>query len=206
MKATGMKIIGLTGGIGSGKSTVSMFLKELGAEVCDLDKTGHEILKKDGAAYKQVLSAFGDNILDQTKEIDRGKLGKIVFNNAEALKKLNSITHPAIDKKIEDIIKGIHKSGQRVVVFEAAAMLEAGRAWQADEVWVVTAQEDAVMKRIKERPGYDEDVARSRIHSQMSNGERLEKADVVIENNGTAEDLKKKVKAEWDKLQKRLAK
>jgi|WetSurMetagenome_2_1015567.scaffolds.fasta_scaffold135826_2 dephospho-CoA kinase len=199
-----MKVIGLTGGIGSGKSTVSTFLKELGAEVCDLDKTGHEILKKNGDAYQQVLSAFGDTILDDEKEIDRGKLGKIVFNNPQALKKLNSITHPAIDRKIEHCIEQAKEQGVKVMVMEAAAMLEAGRAWQADEVWVVTAPEDAMIHRIKDRPGYDEEVARSRIRSQMSNGERLKKADIVIENDGTAKDLKKKVKAAWLRLKKRM--
>jgi dephospho-CoA kinase len=199
-----MKVIGLTGGIGSGKSTVSLFLKELGAAVYDLDKIGHDVIQKNGGAYRDVINTFGEKIVGTDGEIDRAALGKVVFNNPEALKRLNSIVHPCIDHQIEDIIKSIHRSRSKIVVFEAAAMLEAGRAWQADEVWVVTAPEDAVMKRIKDRPGYDEDVARSRIHSQMSNGERLKKADVVIENDGTAEDLKKKVKTEWEKLKKRL--
>jgi dephospho-CoA kinase len=201
-----MKIIGLTGGIGSGKSTISQFLKELGAAVYDLDKIGHDVIQKNGAAYQEVTKAFGDKILAADGEIDRAVLGKVVFNNPEALKRLNGIVHPCIDRQIDEIIKSIQRSHSQVVVFEAAAMLEAGRAWQADEIWVVTAPEDTVIQRIKNRPGYDKDVARSRIHSQMTNVERLKKADVVINNDGTAEDLKNKVKAEWDKLQKRLKK
>lgn len=201
-----MKIIGLTGGIGSGKSTISQFLKEFGAAVYDLDKIGHDVIQKNGTAYHEVIKAFGNKILAADSEIDRAALGKVVFNNPEALKRLNSIVHPCIDRQIDEIIKSIQRRHSQVVVFEAAAMLEAGRAWQADEIWVVTAPEDNVIQRIKNRPGYDEDVARSRIHSQMTNGERLKKADVVINNDGTAEDLKNKVKAEWDELQKRLKK
>jgi dephospho-CoA kinase len=199
-----MKIIGLTGGIGCGKSTVAQLLKDLGATVYDLDKIGHDIIQKNGGAYKQVLSVFGDRILAPDGEIDRLALGKIVFNNPEALKRLNSITHPAIDKKINEDIKNGRLRGEKVMVMEAAAMLEAGRAWQADEIWVVTCPEAAVIGRICERPGYDEETAKSRIRSQMTNEERLKKADVVIDNNGTPEELKVKVKAEWDKLIKRL--
>jgi dephospho-CoA kinase len=202
-----MKIIGLTGGIGCGKSTVAQLLKELGATVYDLDKIGHDIIQKNGGAYKQVLSVFGDGILAPDGEIDRLALGKIVFNNPEALKRLNSITHPAIDEKINNIEKGIKEGnikGRKVIVMEAAAMLEANRAWQADEIWVVTCPEPDVIGRIKGRPGYDEETAKSRIHSQMTNEERLKKADVVIDNNGTPGELKIKVTKEWNKLLKRL--
>ncbi len=199
-----MKVIGLTGGIGSGKSTVSQFLKELGAAVYDLDKIGHDVIQKNGGVYKQVLSAFGDGILAADGEIDRIKLGKMVFGNPDALKRLNSIVHPAIDKKINKDIEEGRLHGVKVMVMEAAAMLEAGRAWQADEIWVVMAPETAIIERIRVRPGYNEDIAKSRIHSQMTNGERIKKADIVINNDGTAEELKYKVVNEWNKLVKRL--
>jgi dephospho-CoA kinase len=202
-----MKTIGLTGGIGCGKSTVSKYLKDLGAVVFDLDKIGHDVIQKNGGAYKKVLSVFGDGILAPDGEIDRTKLGKVVFGNPEALKRLNSIVHPAIDEKIQSIVKDIKDSrsqGAKVLVMEAAAMLEAGRAWQADEIWVVTCPEESVIGRIKHRPGYDEEVAKSRIRSQMSSDERLKKADVVINNDGTPEALKVKVTGEWKKLLKRL--
>jgi dephospho-CoA kinase len=202
-----MKIIGLTGGIGCGKSTVAQLLKELGAVVYDQDQIGHDVIQKNGGAYKKVLSAFGESILAPDGEIDRLKLGQIVFNNPDALKRLNSIVHPAIDEKINTIEKGIkegHLQGRKVIVMEAAAMLEAGRSWQANEIWVVTCPENSVIGRIKSRPGYSEEVAKSRIHSQMTNDERLKKADVVIKNDGTLEELKAKVKTEWEKLLKRL--
>jgi len=199
-----MKVIGLTGGIGSGKSTAAQYLKSLGATVIDLDKVGHEILKKDGPVFKDILSIFGDNILADNGEIDRTKLGKIVFGNPGALKKLNDITHPAIDKRVDDIMNQSNRRGIKVVVLEAAAMLEAGRSWQADEIWVVAAPEAAVIDRIKNRPDYTEEIARTRIQSQMKNEERIKKADIAIINNGALEELQAKVKTEWEKLQRRL--
>ena len=201
-----MKVIGLTGGIGSGKSTAAQFLRSLGATVIDLDKVGHEILKKDSSVFKEVLSIFGDTILAADGEIDRVKLGKRVFGNPDALQRLNNITHPAIDKRIDDVIRQCIRRGDRVIFLEAAAMLEAGRAWQADEIWVVAAPEAAVVERIKTRPDYTEEIAWTRIKSQMTNEERIKKADVVIINNGTLEELNAKVKMEWEKLQKRLKK
>jgi len=199
-----MKIIGLTGGIGSGKSTAARFFEELGAVVYDLDKAGHDVLKKDSAAYKQVLGAFGEDITGKSGEIDRSRLGKIVFNKPAALKRLNSIMHPAIDKIVAENIRENRRQGIKVMVMEAAAMLEAERGWQADEVWVLTAPENEAIRRIKERPDYNEDIARSRIKSQMTNTERLKKATVVISNEGSVEELKEKIKVEWEKLQKRL--
>jgi dephospho-CoA kinase len=198
-----MRVIGLTGGIGSGKSTASQFLKELGAVVIDLDKVGHDLLKKGGVVYKQVLSAFGERILSANGEIDRARLGKIVFNDPDALKRLNDIIHPAIDKKVEEKIQANRRRGVKVIVFEAAVMLESDRSFLVDELWVVTAPIPAVLKRIKERSGYSDEEAGKRIDSQLTDEERNKKADVVISNDGTLEDFKAKVKAEWDKLQKR---
>jgi len=199
-----MKVIGLTGGIGSGKSTAAQYLQSLGATVMDLDKVGHEILKKDSNVFKAIMSIFGDTVLADDGEIDRTRLGKMVFGNLEALKQLNAITHPAIDKRVDDIIQESNRRGIKVVVLEAAAMLEAGRSWQADEIWVVAAPEKAVIDRIKNRPDYSEEIARTRIKAQITNEERIKKADVAIINSGTMEELKAKVKAEWQKLQKRI--
>jgi dephospho-CoA kinase len=201
-----MRIIGLTGGIGSGKSTVAQYLKGLGAEVIDLDKVGHEIQKKGSTAYEQLVKAFGQKILAADGEIDRAILGKIVFNNQDALHGLNSIMHPAIDKKVEETAKDCRRRGIKVLVMEAAAMMENNRTWQADEIWVTVTPEDFAIERIKERPGYDANQARARIHSQMKNEERIIKADVVIYNDGTLDELKEKVRAEWEKLMKRLEK
>lgn len=199
-----MKIIGLTGGIGSGKSTAAQFLKELGAVVIDLDQIGHDVQKKDGGVYKQILSTFGEGILADDGEIDRAKLGKIVFNDHHELERLNSIVHPAIDKRVEEETAKNRLNGVKVMAMEAAAMLENHRSWQADEIWVVIAPEKNVIKRIKDRPEYNEEIAKSRIRSQITNEERVKKADITIVNDGTLEQFKAKVTEEWQKLLKRI--
>ena len=199
-----MKVIGLTGRIGSGKSTAAQFLAELGAEVIDLDKAGHEALKKGGLVYKQVVKEFGESILDYDGEINRARLGRIVFKDREALKRLNAIVHPAIDKAVENKVSESRRKGIKVVVLEAAAMLEAEKTWQVDEVWVTKSSKKTVLSWIKERSGYTQAEAKRRMRSQMTDKERAKHANVVIDNNGTPEELKAKVKAEWQKLLGRL--
>jgi dephospho-CoA kinase len=199
-----MKVIGLTGGIGSGKSTVAQFLAELGARVIDLDKTGHAVLKKGGDVYQKIISGFGKGILADNGEIDRAKLGKVVFNSPDALKRLNKITHPAIDAVVEKEIENSGSKGVKVFVMEAAAMLEDDKTCLVNELWVTVAPETAVLERLKARSGYTREQAKARIKSQLTNEERIKKADVVIYNTGTMEELKEKVKTEWEKLQKRL--
>ena len=199
-----MKIIGLTGGIGSGKSAAGQFLAELGAEVIDLDKVGHEALKKGSGAYKKAAKEFGEGILDEDGEINRTRLGEIVFKDRTALKRLNQIVHPEIDKTVEKRVSQSRRKGVKVMLLEAAAMLDAAKAWQVDEIWVTIAPEEKVLERLKERSGYSEEEARTRIHSQMRNEERIKRATVVINNDGTLDELKARVKSEWEKLIKRL--
>ena len=199
-----MKIIGLTGGIGSGKSTAAQFLAELGAEVVDLDKAGHEALKKAGLVYKKVVKEFGEAILDYDGEINRARLGRIAFKDREALKRLNAIVHPAIDKAVENKVNESRRKGIKVVVLEAAAMLEAEKTWQVDEVWIIKSKKKTVLSRLKERSGYTEAEVKRRIRLQMTDKERIKHANVVINNDGTPEELKARVKAEWQKLLERL--
>jgi dephospho-CoA kinase len=199
-----VKIIGLTGGIGSGKSTAARFLAEFGAEVIDLDKVGNDAFKKGEKAYEKAVREFGQTILDKEGEIDRAKLGKIVFNDREALKRLNGIVHPEIDKTVADKIHESHRRGLKVLVLEAAAMLEAKRTWQVDEVWITIAPEKTILERLQQRPGYNEADVRARINSQMTNEERIKQAKVVINNDGTIDELKIQVKAEWNKLLNKL--
>jgi dephospho-CoA kinase len=199
-----MKVIGLTGGIGSGKSTVTQFLAELGAVIVDLDKVGHEALRKGSQAWEQVVSEFGKDILTAGGEIDRSKLGKIVFNNHEALAWLNQIVHPAIDNIVKTKIEKYRRQGVRVVVLEAAAMLEAGKTEQVDELWVTIAPEVTVLKRVIERGGLSKKETRARIKTQLSNEKRIRQADVVIDTDCTLDELKDRVATEWQKLQARL--
>jgi dephospho-CoA kinase len=199
-----MKVIGLTGGIGSGKSTVAQFLVAQGAVIVDLDRVGHEVLKKGSKAYEQVVSEFGEGILKASGEIDRSKLGRIVFDNHEALIRLNRIVHPAIDNIVNKKIEKCRRQGVKVMVLEAAAMLEAGKTAQVDELWVTIAPAATVLRRILERGGLSKQEIRARIKAQLPNKERIKQADVVIDTDCTLDELKDRVAAEWRKLLARL--
>jgi dephospho-CoA kinase len=198
-----MKVIGLTGGIGSGKSTVAGLLAGLGAAVIDLDKVGHEVIRPGSEVYREVVREFGGGILNAAGGIDRARLGDIVFRSAEALASLNRIVHPAIDRVVEKRVADYRRRGAKAVVLEAAAILEAGRAAQTDEIWVTVAPEATVLKRLSERSGYSEEESKARLRSQLSTEERIRHADVVINTDCSLEELEARVRQEWDKLMAR---
>ena len=198
-----MKVIGLTGGIGSGKSTVARFLEELGARTMDLDVTGHEVLR-DPAILKDLVQAFGDGILDIEGQVDRAKLGPLVFNDQDELQKLSEVTHPAIDARVGAFIDEARRDGVRIVVLEAAALMEAGRVWQVDEIWVTEAPLNVVIDRVMQRSGMSEAEVLERINSQMPNEERTLVADVVIDTDCSLDELKVRVRSAWDTLLARL--
>ena len=195
-----MKIIGLTGGIGSGKSTVSQFLAELGALIIDADKIGHEVFKPGTEAWRKVVSAFGKRILADDGAIDRKKLSTIVFGNPEARTRLNEIMHPQIYEAIKAQLEEYRRKGVGVVVLEASLLIEAGWASTVDELWVTTAPEATVLKRLKERGGLSEAESQARIRSQLSSNERLKYANVVIDTDCDLEELGAKVKELWQKF------
>lgn len=198
-----MKVIGLTGGIGSGKSTVSGFLKELGAVIIDADRVGHEAFKPDTEAWREVVAAFGKEILTPDGDVDRRKLGKIVFDNYEALARLNQIVHPRIRAQVKAQIEEYRRQGTGVVVLEAPVLLEAGRPSlvdEVDEVWVTVAPESTVLKRLKKKLGLSEPESLARIRSQLPPEEKIKQADVVIDTDCDLDELKSRVKKLWQKL------
>lgn len=195
-----MKVIGLTGGIGSGKSTVSRLLAELGAVIINADEIGHEVFKSGTEAWQEIVDAFGRQILTPGGEIDRAKLGELVFKNPESRLRLNRIMHPRIYQMLKSQIERYRRQGVDVVVIEVVLLLEVDWSHLADEVWVTIASEDTALRRLADRPGLSKDQARARIRSQMSNEERIRHADVVINNDGDISTLKAKVKELWDKL------
>jgi len=195
-----MKVIGLTGGIGSGKSTISQYLAELGAVVVDADKVGHEVFQPGMPAWDDVVAAFGKEVVGENGEIDRKKLGAVVFNNPEALSRLNRIVHPRAYDLVKSRLEEYRQQGVDVVVLEVILLIEAGWAHLADEIWVTVVSEDAVVKRLKQQRGLSREEVLARIHSQTPPEERAKHADVVINNDGDTGDLKAKVQELWEKI------
>jgi dephospho-CoA kinase len=196
-----MKTIGLTGGIGSGKSTVSQILAELGAFVIDADKVGHEIYLPGKEAWQQVTAAFGRDILAPDQTIERKKLGALVFGSDEARKKLNEIVHPLMFQDIDRRIKAKRTTGfTKPIVIEAAILIEANWLPLADEVWLIVTNKTAVIDRVATQRGMAAKDTEARIASQLSDSERRKHAQVVIENNGSLEELQQKIRVAWSRV------
>lgn len=196
-----MKVIGLTGGIGSGKTTVSQFLAELGAVIIDADKIGHEAFKPNTEAWQEILAAFGKQIFTSNGDINRKKLGEMVFTNPESLLRLNRIMHPRMREIVKTQIEDYRHQEVDVVVLEAPVLLEAGWTSLVDEVWVTVASEATILKRLKERSELSKQKALTRIHSQLSSEERVRHANVVINTDCSLGELKATVEKLWQKLQ-----
>ncbi len=194
------KVIGLTGGIGSGKSTVSQYLAELGAVILDADKVGHEAFKPNTQTWHEVVAAFGKQIVTPSGEIDRKKLGEIVFSHPESLSRLNQIMHPRMYDMMQAQIEEYRRQGVDVVVLEAAILIEANWTSLVDEVWVTVAPEAVVLERLKQQRGLEEEQTLARIRTQLSSEERVKHADVIINNDGDLNEVKAKVKELWEKL------
>jgi dephospho-CoA kinase len=194
------KVIGLTGGMGSGKSTVSQLLAEFGAVIIDADKVGHEAYQSNTKTWRDLVAAFGRQIVAQDGSIDRKKLGAIVFGSPEQLEHLNHIVHPRMFEMMKERIEQYRQQGVKVVVLDAAILFEANWTPLVDEIWVVIASESLVITRAKARTGLPEEQIRSRLNSQMPVEEKVKKANVVIQNDGTFEDLQVQVRKLWGKL------
>ncbi|MEE9325506.1 MAG: dephospho-CoA kinase [Dehalococcoidia bacterium] len=194
-----MIVIGLTGGIGSGKTTVSQILSNMGAVVLDADKIGHELYSPHTETWHLVVGAFGEDILQPSGEIDRRKLGKVVFSDPRALARLNRIMHPRMYDIVKEKIEDEGRKGTKVMVVEAAILLEAHWTPLVDQVWVVQAPEDVVIQRLRDKNGFSEEQARNRIRSQLSPQERAKQADVIINNDGDLSAVRSNVEALWEK-------
>jgi dephospho-CoA kinase len=194
-------IIGLTGGIASGKSVVSGMLAERGALVIDADKVGHEAYAPGSGCYKQVIAAFGDDIVGEGGAIDRKALGAKVFGDPAQRKKLESIVWPWMRQVMQERFDKLRADNAGVVVLEAAVLLEADWVPLVDEVWVVTVPPALARERIVQRNGLSPEQADQRIAAQLTNDERTKRAQVVIENDGTLEQLERRVDDAWRGLQ-----
>jgi dephospho-CoA kinase len=194
-----MLVIGLTGSIGTGKSEAARQLEALGASIISADQVGHEAYTPQTEAWEQVVVAFGNGILQEDGEIDRRKLGALVFSDPEQLEKLNQIMHPRMARMVADQIEALRGEQVDVVVVEAALLFEAGWDSLVEEVWVTDSPEKVVIERLKLRNGMSEEEARKRMSSQMGRIERLERSDYVIENSGDMAALESAIKELWDR-------
>lgn len=194
-----MITIGLTGGIGSGKSTVSSRLAELGAFIVDADLVAREIVEPGQPALAELADAF-DGVLNPDGTLNRAELARQAFATPEATEKLNAITHPRIRARTEELFKQGRESGAQVLVYDMPLLIENGEVDKVDHVLVVDAPDELRIDRLVQHRGVDEDDARRRIAAQIDRESRLNAADTVLDNSGTVEQLLEQVDDFWGGL------
>ncbi|MFZ5641627.1 MAG: dephospho-CoA kinase [Bacillota bacterium] len=193
-----MFVIGLTGNIASGKSTVSEILQSLGAAIIDADKVAREIVEPGTPGLDKIAACFGREVLRPDGTLDREKLGRRVFNDPAELDRLNTITHPLILENIRAKLDKLERSGDiKAAVIDAPLLIETGLHQTVDELWVVTVDPAIQIKRVTERDNLSREEAAARIASQMPQEEKARLADVVIDNSGTPGELRAAVENLW---------
>ena len=190
-----MLVVGLTGGIGSGKSTVSSLLAEKGAVVIDADRIVHEVQAPGGAAYQPIVDRFGPDVVQADGSLDRKKIAAIVFSDPEALADLNKIVHPLVGKEIADRMAAEVET-DHVVILDVPLLVESGRTDMVGMIVVDCPVEVAVERAVAR--GMDEADVRRRIGAQVSREDRLAKADFVVDNSATVDDLRREVDRAWE--------
>jgi dephospho-CoA kinase len=195
--------IGLTGGIASGKSTVTEMIRGLGIPVIDADQIARDVVKAGEEAYEQIIQTFGQDILQENGEIDRAKLGAIVFYNEQERKKLNAIVHPAVRRRMLAEKEAYVQKGAKTIVLDIPLLFESELTHFIDKIIVVYVDDDIQLERLMKRNGFSKEEALARIRSQMPLHEKVKKADAVINNNGTIEETKQQllqILKEWNAL------
>ncbi len=192
-------VIGLTGNIGTGKSTVMSMLAALGATVIDADRVAHEVIAPGTPGWSQVVAAFGRGVVAADGAIDRARLGAIVFSDPAALARLEAITHPAIAIAIDQRLRAIERG---VVVLEAIKLIESGLYRNCDALWVVTCRPEQQLERLMRDRRMSEAEARQRIAAQPPQSEKIALAVVVIDNSGSVEETRAQVEAAWKAIRR----
>jgi len=191
-------LIGLTGNIGTGKSTVLRMLEQLGARVIDADRLAHEVMEPDTPVWRDVVESFGPGVVAADGRIDRAALARIVFDDPVALQRLEAIVHPAVGARIA---QALAEATEPVVVIEAIKLIEAGLHERADAVWIVTCRSEQQVQRLTEGRGFSEEEVRRRMEVQPPIEPKLPLADVVIDNSGTVEKTWQQVLAAWQEIE-----
>ena len=193
-----MLVVGLTGGFGTGKSYVAGIFKSLGAKVIDADRLAHDSIRKWSPAYRKVIALFGPTILGQGREIDRRKLGRIVFDDKRSLKRLDNIVHPEVIRMIKNMIREAAEGD--VVVIDAPLLIEAGLAGMVDELVVVTCPKDEQIRRCESKFGLNKKEVSKRIRSQIPLAKKIKMADFVVDNSGPKAETRKAAKKIWRQI------
>ena len=193
----GKYVIGLTGNIATGKSVVRRMLEHLGAYTIDADALSHRVISKGAPGYQPVLDKFGTWLLDKDGQIDRAKLGRLVFGDGQALAQLEDIIHPFVGQAIDLLIK---RATQRVIIVEAIKLLESSLRTKCDSIWVTDAPQDVQIERLMRKRSMSREDAVQRIHAQSAQKQKLAAANVIITNTGSYEDLWKQVNDAWKKI------
>ncbi len=195
-----MKIIGLTGGIASGKSTVARMLAERGARVVDADQLAREVVAPGMPGLAEVVETFGETVLRADGSLDRAALGQRVFEAPEARERLEAITHPRIAQRFDEDRSRAQRDGVPVLVYEAALLVETGAHRAVQELVVVIADPAVQIRRVRERDGLGEAAARRRLDAQAPVEQKVAAADHVINNGGSLVELERQVQALWEEL------
>lgn len=199
------KIIGITGGIASGKSTLCTLLSNMSYTIINTDNITHDLYTKENKGYKKILEIFGEKILDKYRNIDRKKLGNIVFNDKKKMLQLEDLIHPLV---MEEVLNKVEKTDEKIIFVEIPQLFEAydkvTQYINFYEIWLIYVDEKEQLKRLIKRDNLSKEEAIKRINSQMSLEEKKLKADFLIENNGNIEDLElkliNKIKMETEKI------
>jgi dephospho-CoA kinase len=200
-----MQLIGLTGGIASGKSVVAARLAEHGAVVVDADQVAREVVERGTPALARIAEEFGDGVIASDGSLDRAALGALIFSSPEKRAALNAITHPAVGIRSHELFAAAAAADpDAIVVYDVPLLIEAGRTDEFDLIVVVNASTETRLNRMVELRGMTRDEAMHRINSQATNTERLAVADVVIDSNGTVEQTLEQADALWAKLSARV--
>lgn len=192
-------VIGVTGGFGTGKSTVARMLGRYGAEVLDADRIARDAVSPGGGIYKKIVSLFGSSILDKDKRIDRKKLGRVVFDDREKLMRLNALVHPHVIRRIKDAVR---RGKKRFCVIDAPLLIEAGLHKQSDVIVVVTASPRTQIARAAKNLGITKKDAVKRIGRQLPLKKKMRLADFIIDNDGSLRSTGRRVERLWRKITK----
>ncbi|BAS27347.1 dephospho-CoA kinase [Limnochorda pilosa] len=199
-----MRVLGVTGGVATGKSLVARFLEELGAAVVDADQLAREVVEPGEPALEEIRQVFGPGVLTPEGRLDRKALARRVFSDEGARRRLEAIIHPRVRRRMEEAVARLREAGAPLIVLEIPLLFEGGEPVRrlVDRVLVVTAPEAVQLERLRQRNGLTEAEARARMAAQMPLEEKVRRADYVVDNGGTPEETRRQVQRVWEAMRR----